>query len=149
GLRDGERRVGDDFIRHVAEQNAVVAALPADDAVAHRLAAVTDAERRPGDLADPEEFLVQFLLRDFVIPLLFDPVDSEDPVVGFCIFRNDLVVWLRFRRLAGQARKPGGALLSRGRRGLRLLTGGDEEETVDQHCGEADNQESFHSWWLL
>src|SRR5690606_18444278 len=91
-FRDGRRRIGDHVVRHGAEQDAVAAALPLDDTVAGRLAAVAGAERRPRDLADPQELAPELVARDLVEHAVTDPVDGEDALVGLRLAGDDALV---------------------------------------------------------
>src|SRR4030095_5422833 len=84
--------IGDDVVRHAAQQNTVAAALPLHYAAAHRLPALAGADRRPGNLADPEELLVQLRSRDLVIQSIANAVDREQPLVRLGFLGNDSVI---------------------------------------------------------
>ena len=74
--------IGDDVVGDGAQQDAIAAPLPPDDAVAGGLAAVAGAERRAGDLADPQELASELGLRDLVVDAVLDAVNGEDAVVA-------------------------------------------------------------------
>ncbi len=103
GARDRHLRVGGDVVFDAAQQDAIALAFPADDAIAGGLTAIADAERGAGDLADPEEFLAELLLRDLVIDLVLDAVHGEQARVGLRLLRDHLVVGLDLG-LAGTVR---------------------------------------------
>ena len=89
---DRRRRVGDDVVGDGPQQDPVAAALPPDDAVAGRLSAVARAERRPRDLADPEELAAEAVLGNLVVDAILDAVHREDAVIGLRVLRDDAIV---------------------------------------------------------
>jgi hypothetical protein len=94
GARDRHLRIGGDVVFDAAQQNAIALALPADHAIAGGLSAIADAERRAGDLADPEQLLAELLLRDLVEDLVLDAMHGEQARVGLRLLRDHLVVGL-------------------------------------------------------
>ena len=104
------RGVGDDVVRDAAQQDAVAAALPLHDAVAGRLPAVSGAERRLGDLADPEELFPERVLGNLVIEPVLDPVNREDALVGLRLFGDDAVVGPNLRLRCPAAAAAAGVL---------------------------------------
>ncbi len=89
---DRRRRVSDDVVGDGPEQDPVAAALPPDDAVAGRLSAVPRAERRPRNLADPEELAAEAVFGNLVVDAILDAVHREDAVIGLRVLRDDAIV---------------------------------------------------------
>src|SRR5262249_39500779 len=132
-------------VRHVAQQDAVVVALPPDDSVAHRLSAVADAERGPRYLADPQEFLIEFLFGNFVINFLFDAANSEYVFVRLGVLGDHSVVRLDLGLAGGRKGQRGPLLSAGGRTALWLLRRGGHSVSAwrgDERRGERDCAES-------
>ena len=163
-LRDRLPAVRDDVVGDAAQQDAIVASLPFHDAVANRLPALAGAERRPRDLADPEELLAQLRGRDLVVEPVTDAVHGEEALVRLGFFGDDPVVRPDDRRRAQSTeRRPkrrlpgvpgigsgcgaggvGGWLLrERGDRGEH----DDEREESANHAGETRTKDARHVNW--
>ena len=74
-------------------------AFPFHDPIAGSLSAVAYAKCCLGYLADPEKLLTKLALRNFVIDLFLNAMDSEDSFVGLGVFGDDLVIGLDLGRL--------------------------------------------------
>src|SRR5690606_1774248 len=91
-LEDRMRAVGGDLVRWTAQQDTVIAALPAQDTVANRLAAKATARRVPGDLGHQEHLLVQRFRWDLEVEPLPDLVGPEEPLAVWGTRGDDLIV---------------------------------------------------------
>src|SRR5690349_1246926 len=76
---------------------SIAAALPFDDTVAGGLSAVAGAKGGLGDLAHPQEFAAQAILRNLVVDPVFDAMNRENAVVGLRILGNHALVRPDFR----------------------------------------------------
>ncbi len=116
-LRDRLTAIGDDVVGHAAQQHAVAAPLPLHHAAPDRLASLPGADRRPGDLGDPEELFGQLVGRDLVVETLADAMDGEETLVRLGLLGDDPVVRPDHRRRGWPAR----TAARRGRRRRRCL----------------------------
>ena len=154
-LRDRLTAVGDDVIGHAAQEHAVAAPLPLHHAAPDRLASLPRADRRPGDLRDPEELLVQLVDGDLVVETLADSVDGEEPLVRLGLLRDDPVVRPDHRRRGWPAR----TAARRGRRRRRCLfrlrrrgrllrrsrhRDGKRQKSANDHAGETRTRDARH-----
>ncbi len=159
-LRDRLPAVGDDVVGDAAQQDAIAAPLPLHDTAANRLPTLPGADRRPRDLTDPEELLVQLRCRDLVIEPIADAVHGEESLVRLGFFGDDPVVRPDDRRRAQSTERRPKRRLRRGRglfrlrcrrRWRRLLRErgdrgehDDEREESANHAGETRTKHARH-----
>ena len=91
-------------------------ALPSYDVVAGRLSAVTHAQSRARDLADPQKVFAKLALWDLVIDFVLDAVNGEDAGVGLGVLGDDSLVRFDLRRDVAAERR----VLARRRLSLSL-----------------------------
>jgi hypothetical protein len=77
----GELWIGNYVVNDIPQQNAVSSAFPSHHSISCRLATITDAQRRSGDLADPKKLFIEFALWNLVIDLLFDRMNRKNTFV--------------------------------------------------------------------